>query len=443
MIEEVNGMPYPNESYKSCMACSMKEGRLFIEDVPIDKIADAYGTPFYVYSSRAISECFNAYKEALKDIPHIISFAVKANSNLSVLSLLRRVGSGADIVSGGELFRALKAGIKPSKIVYSGVGKTASEIEYALKENILMFNVESFGELKEIARIAKEMGKVASIAMRVNPDVDPKTHPYISTGLSENKFGLSIEDAIEAYKMALSDDALKIVGISCHIGSQLTDISPFIEAFKRLFILIKRIEAIKGIRIRYIDLGGGLGVRYKDEEPPTAFEYVSKIKEALRANNSSITSAFPYTLIFEPGRSICANAGLLVTRALYVKENKGKRFLVVDAAMNDLARPSLYKAYHEIVPVAYRDSSIRYKYDIVGPICETGDFFARARLMREVHPDELLAIMSAGAYGFSMSSNYNSRPRCAEIMVNGDDFKLIRKQETYEDLIKGEFLIYD
>ncbi len=405
-----------------------KDGELYCEDVRVSVIAEKVGTPFYLYSASTIERHLKAYESALTGLPHLVCYAVKANSNLAVLKLLGDLGAGADIVSGGELFRVTKAGISPQKVVYSGVGKSEHEISMALDQGILMFNVESFGELKAIERLSQEKGKVAPISFRVNPDVDPKTHPYISTGLEENKFGLPVEDALRAYEYAKSSDCLAIKGISCHIGSQLTDLSPFIDALKRVLRLVDTLHD-KGIHIEFLDMGGGLGIRYSDETPPLPEEYADALRETLGER--------PITLVLEPGRSIVGNAGILVTKVLYKKETGKKAFLIVDAAMNDLARPSLYKAHHEIVPVERGGRESR-PFDVVGPICETGDFFARSRELEDVEPGALLAIRSAGAYGFTMSSNYNSRPRVAEVMARGDHFSVVRARETYDDLIRGE-----
>ena len=408
-----------------------KNQELWCEDVAIAEIAREVGTPFYLYSSRTLARHLRAYTEALAARPHLVAYAVKANSNLAVLNLLGRLGAGADIVSGCELFRALRAGIPAERIVYSGVGKTREEIARCLEAGILFFNVESFQELDLISETARDLGTRARISFRVNPDVDPKTHPYISTGLSKNKFGLSIEQAIDAYRRAAGDAALEVVGIDCHIGSQLTDINPFRDAFKRLKRLVSKLEGL-GIALEYIDIGGGLGIQYSDEQPPLPAEYADSILGEMED--------MPHTLVMEPGRSIAGNAGILVTRVLYTKTTAEKEFYVVDAAMNDLARPSLYQAYHEIQPVVDSGRGMA-RVDIVGPICETGDFLARDRSVPEVSQGELLAVMSAGAYGFTMSSNYNSRPRVPEVMVDGKSYKVVRQRETCEDLIRGESLM--
>ncbi|MGB9712811.1 MAG: diaminopimelate decarboxylase [Dissulfurimicrobium sp.] len=409
-----------------------KNGELYCEDIPVKKIAEEAGTPLYIYSTATLERHFKAFEKALVHRNHIICFAVKANSNIAVLNILGRLGAGADIVSGGELFRALKAGIPADRITYSGVGKTRREIEYALKAGILMFNVESLDELYTIGETAARMGKRAGISFRVNPDIDPKTHPYISTGLKKNKFGLPVQEAVEAYRLASGMDWLETIGVSCHIGSQITETGPFKAAAEKIGSLVKGLET-EGIRLKFIDLGGGLGVRYKDETPPEPEEYLAAVIQEI--------SSLPQTLILEPGRAICANAGIMVTKLLYTKDSGERRFYIVDAGMNDFARPSLYQAYHEIVPVTgptAGTAALLKPTDVVGPICETGDFLARGCPMPSMKNGDLIAVRGAGAYGFSMSSNYNSRPRAAEVLVAGDRFKVIRTRETYEDLIRGE-----
>ena len=403
---------------------------LFCEEVPVSKVAQEVGTPFYLYSHATLQKHYRVFDNAFAGIKHLTCFSMKANSNLAILKLFACEGGGVDIVSGGELYRALKAGVKPEKIVYSGVGKQAEDIEYALKSDILMFNVESAQEILTLNNLAKGLGKKARIAIRANPDVDPKTHPYISTGLKENKFGIDINEAPELYTMAAGMENLWVSGVSCHIGSQLTELSPFVDALRKLTQLIEGLEEA-GIHINYLDLGGGLGITYDREEPPDPIEYASAIKDELGVSD--------LTLILEPGRVIVGNAGILVTRVLYTKSPNEKTFFIVDAAMNDLMRPSLYDSYHAIQPVriAYREI---VKADIVGPICESGDFFAKERDVESLEVGELAAIMSAGAYGFSMSSNYNSRPRACEVMVKGDRFYTIRARETFEDLVKGEMI---
>ncbi|WP_456370084.1 diaminopimelate decarboxylase [Thermodesulfatator atlanticus] len=405
-----------------------RDGELYAEDVPVREIAKKVGTPFYLYSAATLRRHFRVFDKAFEGIPHLVCYSVKANSNLAVLSLFAKEGSGADIVSGGELYRALKAGIPPKKIVFSGVGKTPKEMREALQAGILMFNVESLGELKTLAKVAKRLEKIAPVAIRINPDVDPKTHPYISTGLKKNKFGLDAANALKAYEFAKENPYLEIVGIDCHIGSQLTQISPFVEALRKIKEFILELEAID-IKIKYIDLGGGLGIVYGNEAPPPPAEYAKALQEEL--------GDLDVTLILEPGRVLVGNAGILVTKALYYKETPTKNFVIVDAGMNDLLRPAFYDAYHEIIPVKEKDAP-KIVADVVGPICETGDFFARDRELPLVRPGELLAIMSAGAYGFVMASNYNSRPRPAEVMVNGSDFFVVRRRENYARLVAGE-----
>jgi len=402
-------------------------GQLYAENVPVKLLAEKYGTPLYIYSYNTLLRHFKAYDEAFDGFPHIICYAVKANSNLEILKLFAKYGGGADIVSGGELYIAIKAGIDPEKIVYAGVGKTEDEIRFALKSKILMFNVESENELRELDRIAGLMKKKAPIALRINPDIDPGTHPYITTGMKKYKFGLPIDEAVEYYKLAAVLKNVVVKGIHKHIGSQITNISPFVDSLKRILILIDKLKE-QGLNIEYLDIGGGLGISYKNEEPPLPKDLAKNIMPLLNGRE--------VTLLMEPGRSIVGNAGIMVTKVLYLKKGFEKEFVIVDAGMNDLIRPSLYDAYHEIVPVIKnrRDKIIS---DIVGPICESGDFLARGRKINKVKQGEYLAVMSAGAYGFSMSSNYNSRPRAAEVMVNGSKHYLIRKRETYEDIIRS------
>jgi diaminopimelate decarboxylase len=420
-----------------CQACARaspmhhfhyKNHHMYCEDVPVSEIAQEVGTPFYLYSHATLRRHFLTFEKAFEGVDHLVCFSAKSNSNLAVLGLFASLGGGLDIVSGGELFRGLKAGIPPDKIVFSGVGKGEDEIAYALDSNILMFNVESFQELELIDRCAARLSKKAPVALRVNPDVDPKTHPYISTGLKKNKFGLNAGAVVEAYKRAHGCANIDVIGISCHIGSQVTEVAPFIDALSRIKNLIAILETF-GIPISYLDLGGGLGITYDQEAPPHPSEYGKAIIETL--------DGAPYTLVLEPGRVIVGNAGILVTRVLYTKEGEEKNFVIVDSAMNDLVRPSLYDAFHAIKPVA-RDQEGTARADVVGPICESGDFLARDREVPLVHPGDLLAVMSAGAYGFSMSSNYNSRRRVAEVMVKGDRFFVVRQRESYEDLIRGE-----
>ncbi|MBU1150603.1 MAG: diaminopimelate decarboxylase [Proteobacteria bacterium] len=405
-----------------------QDDKLFCEEVSVQKIAREVGTPFYLYSHRTLLHHFRVFDTAFAEVPHIVCFSVKANSNTAILRIFVREGGGVDLVSGGELYRALKAGADPGKIVYSGVGKREDEIDFALKTGILMFNVESDQELETINARAEILGIRAGIGLRVNPDVDPETHPHISTGLKENKFGINVEASLMAYRRAATLKNLDIKGVSCHIGSQVTKLSPFIDALGQLKELVLWLRG-EGIAIRYLDLGGGLGITYDRETPPHPSEYARAIIDASRN--------MACTFIFEPGRVIAGNAGILVTRVLYTKGNEGKRFVVVDAGMNDLLRPSLYGSFHRIQPVI-RQEREKMIADVVGPICESADFLARGRKMSVFEPGELMAVMSAGAYGFSMSSNYNSRPRIAEIMVRDDRWYVIRKRENCEDLIRGE-----
>jgi diaminopimelate decarboxylase len=401
---------------------------LFCEEVAISDIAASVGTPFYLYSRQTLENHFRAFDSAFGKVDHLICFSAKANSNLAVLRVFVRLGGGVDVVSGGEIYRAIQAGVKPEKIVYSGVGKRADEIEYALKQPILMFNIESSQELLAIDQIAGKLGTKAPVALRVNPDVDPKTHPYISTGLKKNKFGINIQKSLDEYILASTLQNTRVIGVSCHIGSQVTEVGPFVEAVQRIKELVAKLRA-EGIEIRYVDLGGGLGITYHQEEPPPPREYAEALMKEL--------PGLDCTLILEPGRVIVGNAGILVTRVLYTKEGGEKNFVIVDAAMNDLIRPSLYGSYQRIQPVHKKDR-IETTVDVVGPICESGDFLAKDRKIPKVEPGELLAVMSAGAYGFTMSSNYNSRPRVPEVMVDKDRFQVVRKREEYEDLIQGE-----
>ncbi len=404
---------------------NLRDGELWAEDVPVKKIINQVSTPVYIYSSRTLRRHFHAFDSAFYSIPHITCFSVKCNSNLSVLRLLHEEGAGADIVSGGELYRALRANIPPSKIVFSGVGKQEGEIKEALRADILMFNVESLQELHRINEVALSLGKKARVSFRINPDVDPGTHPYISTGLKENKFGIDITDAIYVYKTAQELKGIEPIGIDCHIGSQLTELSPFLDALDKLKVLYTELKEC-GMQIRYLDLGGGLGITYREEEPPHPREFGEALSRSL--------AGYPITLILEPGRVIAGNAGILVTRVIYTKETETKNFLIVDAGMNDLIRPSLYGSYHRIGEVEPRGRE-EVVYDVVGPICESGDFLAKDRRLPEVREGEYLSIFSAGAYGFVMSSQYNSRPRAAEVMVEGDRFYVIRERETYRDLV--------
>lgn len=403
-------------------------GELHAEDVPVRQLAKQYGTPLYIYSAATIRRHFKAFDSAFDGLPHMTCFSVKANSNLSVLRLMGQMGGGVDIVSGGELYRALKAGIPASKIVYSGVGKKEHEIREALEADILMFNVESVPELQRINDIAMKMGKVARISFRINPDVDPKTHPYISTGMKKNKFGLDIKHSRKAYLLAKDLPAIEPVGIDCHIGSQLTTIEPFLETLDKLLEFYRELIEL-GLDIRYLDLGGGLGITYDQEEPPHPEEFGRALTSALQG--------LPLTVILEPGRVIVGNTGILVTEAQYLKSTPSKNFIIVDAAMNDLIRPALYQSYHGVAEVAPQGRS-ELEYDVVGPICESSDFLARERKLPEIHQGELLAVFSAGAYGFTMASNYNSRPRAAELLVDKDNVIVARKRESYEDLVALE-----
>ncbi len=405
------------------------DGRLHGEGVALDDLAVTVGTPCYVYSRATIERHWRAFDDALGEHPHLVCYAVKANSNLAVLNLLARLGSGFDIVSGGELQRVLKAGGEASRTVFSGVGKSAEEIRFALSAGIRCFNVESLNELERINEIATDMACRAPVSLRINPDVDARTHPYIATGLRESKFGIAYEQAESAYQRAAELPALDIVGLDCHIGSQLTALAPFCDALERVLRLADRLEE-QGIRLQHLDLGGGLGVCYQDEEPPLPASYAEAMLEKLRGRH--------YELIIEPGRAIVANAGVLLTRIEYLKTGQVRNFAIVDAAMNDLLRPALYDAWQAIIPVREEvaDEPTRV-YDVVGPVCETGDFLGKERLLA-VRAGDLLAVRSAGAYGFTMSSNYNSRPRAAEVMVDGDRHHLIRERETIAALTQGE-----
>jgi len=403
-------------------------GELFAENVSVASLAATYGTPLYIYCAATLRRHFEAFDSAFNGLPHLTCFSVKANSNLAVLKTLADQGAGVDIVSGGELYRALAAGVSPDKIVYSGVGKRAAEIEQALHAGILMFNVESLGELERLSALAVRLGKTAKVSLRINPDVDPKTHPYISTGMKKNKFGLDMETSLAGYARAKELPGVEPVGIDCHIGSQLTTLDPFLEALDKILAFRKKLGDM-GIETTYLDLGGGLGIQYNEEEPPHPAEFGQALTKAL--------AGLPIKLILEPGRVIVGNAGILVTEVVYTKKTPTKDFVIVDAAMNDLIRPSLYGSYHALREVrpAGRES---LNVDVVGPICESGDFLARDRELPAVAAGELLAAFSAGAYGFTMSSNYNSRPRAAEILVDGDKVILARRRETYEDLIALE-----
>ena len=407
-----------------------RDSELCCEQVSLRALAAVAGTPLYVYSKAALLEGLAGYHRAFKDVPHIVCYSVKANSNLGVLSVLAKAGAGADIVSGGELFRALRAGIPPKKIIFSGVGKSRDEMREALKADILMFNVESRSELKVLDEVAREMGVRAPVAIRVNPDVDPQTHPYIATGLKTSKFGVPYEEALTAYEEARKLTGLDVIGADMHIGSQLTKATPVGDAVRRVVALVKTLRE-RSVEIRMIDVGGGLGIRYRDETPPTHEEYATVLLPALRESGA--------TVLLEPGRSIVGNAGVLLARALYRKDTGAKKFVVIDAAMNDLVRPSLYGSYHEIIPVDQaRQGRERETVDVVGPVCESGDFLAKDRELARVDQEDLLAVMSAGAYGFVMASNYNTRPRPVEVLVDGDRYTIVRRRETFEDLVAGE-----
>lgn len=411
-------------------AFNYRGGELFAEGVALSAIAERFGTPTYVYSRAHIEAQYRAYADALSGMPHLVCFAVKANSNLGVLSVLARLGAGFDIVSRGELERVLAAGGQADKIVFSGVGKTRDDMRRALEVGVHCFNVESTDELERLQVVAAEMGKRAPVSLRVNPDVDAGTHPYISTGLKENKFGIAIADAEDVYIRAAQLPNLEVIGVDCHIGSQLTTLSPFVDALDRLLDLVDRLSDC-GIQLRHLDLGGGLGVRYRDEEPPLAGDYIKAVRERLEGRDLA--------LMFEPGRFIVANAGVLLTRIEYLKHTEHKDFAIVDAAMNDLIRPALYQAWMDVKAVQPRDGTAR-TYDIVGPICETGDFLAKERELALAEGD-LLTVHSAGAYGFVMSSNYNTRGRTAEVLVDGDQAFEVRRRETVAELYAGESLL--
>ena len=405
-----------------------RDGQLFAEDVALADIAKAHGSPCYVYSRATLERHWRAFDEALSDLPHLVCFAVKANSNLGVLNVLARLGSGFDIVSVGELERVIAAGGDPKKVVFSGVGKQAHEMRRALEVDIHCFNVESIPELDRLNAVAGEMGKTARISLRVNPDVDAKTHPYISTGLKQNKFGIEINEALSIYKKAASLPHLEIVGVDCHIGSQLTELAPFLDALDRVLALVDKLAA-EGIQLKHLDLGGGLGVRYNDETPPEPSTYVTALAEKLKDK--------PYEIILEPGRAIAANAGVLLTTVEFLKPGEAKNFAVIDAAMNDLIRPSLYQAWQNIIPVDENQAGDAGLYDLVGPICETGDFLGKDRQLT-LQEGALLAVRSSGAYGFTMASNYNTRPRVAEVMVDGADVHVVRQRETIAELFAHE-----
>ncbi len=406
-----------------------RDKELFVEDVPVKEIIKSVGTPCYIYSFSALTQSFGLYKDAFSRLNPLICFSVKANSNIAVLRAFAKLGAGFDIVSGGELFRVLKAGGEPRKIVFSGVGKTRDEMKEAITKNILFFNVESSEELETLSLVAKGLNKKARVAIRVNPDIDPKTHPYISTGLKKSKFGIEIDKALGVYKRASTLKSIDVVGIDAHIGSQIFDLKPFVESLRKLVQLAGTLKDNR-IEIKYLDIGGGLGIRYeKEENPPNPKRFAEAIYNEIKDK--------PYRIILEPGRSLVGNAGILVTKVIYLKEGEKKKFVIVDAAMNDLIRPAFYDSYHEVLPVKLTNGRNEV-VDIVGPVCESGDFFAKDRRISMVKRDDLLAIMSAGAYGFVMSSNYNTRPRIAEVIVKGRKYSVVRERERVRDLVRGE-----
>lgn len=405
------------------------QGRLRVDGVDLSDIAESCGTPTYVYSAGMIRERYRAYDAAFAGMPHEVCYAVKANSNLAVLGVLAREGAGFDIVSGGELFRVIAAGGDPKKVVFSGVGKTPEEIRYAIDHGVHSFNCESYAEIEVLNRVAGETGKQASVALRVNPDVNPVTHEYISTGMKENKFGIDMSVIEQAYEHAAAQPHLRVTGVSCHIGSQMLDSAPMVEAVDRLVALVRRLQA-RGLPIDHIDLGGGLGVKYQqDEQTPSITDAVAAMRRVVEATGLKA--------VVEPGRSIVAEAGVLLTKVLFRKNNGGKEFVIVDAAMNDLIRPSLYKAFHEITPVLENDGPTM-EVDIVGPVCESGDWLAKKRTLPVLSGGDLLAVHTAGAYGFGMASNYNSRGRAAEVLVDSGEFRVVRKRESWQDLIRNE-----
>ena len=411
-------------------AFNYRDGELFAEGVALSALAQRFGTPTYVYSRAHIEEQYRAYADALAGMPHLVCFAVKANSNIGVLNVLARLGAGFDIVSSGELERVLAAGGEPSRIVFSGVGKSRDDMRRALEVGVHCFNVESSVELERLQKVAAELGVKAPVSLRVNPDVDAGTHPYISTGLKENKFGIDIEQAEAVYARAAELPNLDVIGVDCHIGSQLTTLEPFLDALDRLLLLVDRLAA-RGIHIKHLDLGGGLGVQYRDEQPPLAGDYIAAVRKRLAGRDLA--------LVFEPGRFIVANAGVLLTQVEYLKHTEHKDFAIIDAAMNDLIRPALYQAWMDVSPVQPRDGEARH-YDLVGPICETGDFLAKDRQL-VLEEGDLLAVRSAGAYGFVMSSNYNTRGRAAEVLVDGEQAYEVRRRETVQELYAGESLL--
>ncbi len=406
-----------------------RDGELYVEDVPVRKIAEAAGTPCYIYSYAVLRDAFLSYRDAFSGIDTLMCYSVKANSNLAILNAFAGLGAGFDIVSLGELVRVMRAGGDTSKVVFSGVGKTEEEMRAAIEAEILFFNVESVEELRLLNRVGKELGRKAPVALRVNPDIDPKTHPYISTGFKKSKFGIEIGKAVEVYEEASSMDGIRVTAIDAHIGSQIFELTPFVDSLTKLVNLADDLID-KGVGIEYIDIGGGLGISYKmDEVPPHPKEYAQVI--------TGLVGGKPYKLVLEPGRSLVGNAGMLVTKVLFLKEGTAKKFVIVDAAMNDLIRPAFYESYHEILTVRGPAGAVE-KVDVVGPICESGDFLAKDRKFPKVRNGDLLAVMSAGAYGFAMSSNYNTRPRVPEVLVKGGDFRIVRKRETYDEMLSGE-----
>ncbi|BBJ23467.1 diaminopimelate decarboxylase [Candidatus Nitrotoga sp. AM1P] len=406
-----------------------QSNQLYAEQVSLADIAQRFGTPCYVYSHGALTDSYHQFAEAFKEREHLICYAVKANPNIAILNLFAKLGAGFDIVSGGELQRVLAAGGAANKVVFSGVGKTVAEMQLALEAGILCFNVESEAELTRLNEVARQINKVASVSLRVNPDVDAKTHPYISTGLKQNKFGIAYTEALALYRKASGLPHLRVLGMDCHIGSQLTELSPFIAATEKMLVLVNALES-EGIHLEHLDMGGGLGIRYLDETPPAIADYAGALLSALRGRSEKI--------IIEPGRVLVGNAGVLLTKVEYLKHGEEKHFAIVDAAMNDLMRPALYDAYHHIQPVQPGNMPA-HQYEVVGPVCETGDFLGNARQLA-ISQGDLVAVMSAGAYGMSMSSNYNTRPRAAEVMVAGEVMQLIRERETVQQLFAGEKL---
>jgi diaminopimelate decarboxylase len=404
-----------------------RDGELYCENVPLRRIADEVGTPVYIYSEQTLQRHLRVFDEAFHSIPHLICYAIKANSNVNLLRRFVQWGAGFDIVSGGELFRVLRAGANPDKVIFAGVGKTADEIRYALDAGILFFNVESPAELELIHTIARDTGRRARVSIRANPDVDPRTHPYISTGMQKHKFGVSLPDARELYRTATQLENIDVVGVQCHIGSQITEITPFEQALASLREFVLELQR-EGVALKYLDFGGGLGISYSTEDPPSPAAYGAAVAAATRD--------LGLTVVLEPGRVIVGNAGILLTRVILKKNQGPKRFLVMDAGMNDLIRPALYGSHHQLWPV--RATELKEVVDVVGPVCESADFIAKDRELGVLETGDLLAVMSAGAYGFSLSSNYNSRPRAAEILVSGESYEVIRKRETYEDLVRLE-----